>query len=143
MLLNTYFKLIYVPIIERLEELLNSDQYLIASTTNTLENLKYYEVFDESQYEILKKKKMKYEKNSNLKTRPEAIMEETTFNDMMEGKVVILLNSYAIDFYLKYYNKYRDKFIVSEYKYIRQQYHHVINKGSPILKQQLFGFVSD
>ena len=141
LLLNTYFKLIKVPVVESLEEVLNENQCLIAGTNNTFENLKDYEVFDERQIDAMIKKKMEYKENSKIANEPGLIVGKITFNDMVRGKAIILLDSYGIEFYLKYYKKDREKFVVSEHKYINQQMNYVINKRSVIFKQQLFGFV--
>ena len=142
LLLNTYFKLIKVTVVESLEQLLDGDDCLIASTDQMLNLLNYYQVFDQKQIEVLTKRKLKYEENFELDDRKEiSIFNESVFNDVVEGKAIILLSSYGINYFLEYFKRDIERIVVSDHKYIKDFTGFLIHKTSIFGKQQKFAFV--
>ena len=143
LLLTTYFKFTKVPYIDSLEQLIDQDICLIASRNRTFLVLNIYKVFDENKLDILREKKEKYEKINNIDLDYEnTLFNESIFDDIVNGKVIFLDNSGAIKYMLEHNKNERNRFVVSEHKYINQLTCHPISKRSIIKKQQIFGFVS-
>lgn len=141
LLLNTYFITIQEPVVESLEQLINGN-LLLASHEISIIYLDYFEVFDPKHMKILKEKKQKYDNSTKIFIeRPGTLFNKKIFNDMVDGKVIILQDSYRIDSYLDVYKKHRERFIVTEHKYCHSHMMHFIQKDSFIKKQQVFGFV--
>ena len=143
LLLNTYFKLIKVTVVDSLEELIEGDQCLIASMNRTFDFLKMFKLFEQKQIEVLKEKKEKYQQTVEFDLNgPGALYEEGVFSDMVRGKTIILETTLAINYFVDIYKRQRDQFVTSEHKYINQRGGHYINKKSFIKEKQKFGFVS-
>ena len=142
LLLNTYFKLIKVPYVESLEQLIDGNHCLIACLNRTIHYLKDFKVFEEKQIEVLREKKEKYEqigkKDVNYKFYTH---DEKVFNDIVDGKTILMENTFTINYFIETYKRERNRFVVSEHKYINLLAGHPINKQSFIKELQIFGFV--
>ena len=144
LLLNTYFKLIKVPVVESLEQLIEGNQCLIASRNRIFNFLKMFKVFEDKQIEVLREKKVEYEKNVKKKMNDNGVLYgEGVFSDMVRGKIIILGNTILKNYYVDLYKRERYQFVISEQKYINQIGGHPINKKSLIKEKQIFGFVSN
>ena len=143
LLLNIYFKLIKVPNVESLEQLIDGHQNLIACLNRTFDNLKHFKVFEEKQIEILREKKEKYEQIVKMNMNElGSIHDERVFNDMVEGKIIISENTITNNFIVETFKRQSHRFVISEHKYINQLGGHRIYESSFIREQQIFRFVS-
>ena len=142
LLLTTYFKLIKVPYVESLEQLIDGDESLIVCLNRTFLFLRQYKVFEDKQIDILREKKDKYEKIVKFDPNGNgALFGEGVFSDMIEGKIVILEATVSSNLYINIYKRERDQFVISEHKYVNQLVGHHINNKSFIKERQIFGFV--
>ena len=96
-----------------------------------------YQIIDEKQIEILREMKVKYDEITKIDM--ETAM--GTFNDVVDGRAVLLEIGYRADAYLEFFKRDSDRFVVSQMKYVQFQNGHLINKRSSIVNQQIFGFV--
>ena len=141
LLLNTYFKLIKVPFVDSLEQLLNGDPTLIASMDFTLGLMKFYKMYDNSQIELLNKRKYDYEIDTKLDMKQGgALFHTRVVEDLIEGKVIVMETGSRVIYFLELFKSDNDKFVVSK-KYYQQQRGHRINMQSTNVKQQIFGLV--
>ena len=140
LLLKTYFKLTKVALIDSLQQLIEQDQYYIASMEETFVALNYYRLFEDRQIELLKSRKEKYDRITNLNMQI-SLTDERVFNDMIDGKAIILESGFRIDFFVEFFKKDSDRFSISQNKYLQFLIGYLIDKRSPIVKQQVFGFV--
>ena len=143
LLLSTYFKLIKVSYVESLEQLMDGNQCLIASMNRSLRLLKDFNVFEEKQIEVLRKRKKEYQDIVKIDMDDKgAVYDERVFNDVIEGKTILLENTFGINNFIEIYKRDRDRFVISEHKYINLLAGPPINKESFIKEKQIFGFVS-
>ena len=97
LLLNTYFKLTKVALIDSLEQLIEQDKFHVASMEETFVALDYYKLIEGKNIEVLKSRKDKYDKITELNMQI-SLFDERVFNDMIDGKAIILESGYRIDF---------------------------------------------
>ena len=140
LLLNIYFKLTKVAFIDNLEQLIEEDQFYIASMKETFDSLEYYELIDESKIEVMRKRKDKYDKITELNMQI-SLFDERVFNDMIGGKAIILETGFRIDFFVEFFKRDSDLFTISQNKYLQYLFGYIIYKRSPIVKQQIYGCV--
>ena len=140
LLLKAYFKLTKVALIDSLEQLIEQDQFHIASMKETFVALEHYQLIEERQIEVLKRRKDKYDKITELNMQI-SLIDERLFTDMIDGNAIIFESGFRIDFFLELFKKDRDRFAISQDKYLQFLIGHLIYKRSPIVKQQIFGFV--
>ena len=144
LLLNSYFKLIKVTVVDSLEELIDGNQCLIASRNKSIISLEHFKMFKEKQIEVLREKKEKYEQIVQMDMNDNGVIYgERVFIDMVEGKTIILENTIVINFIVETFKRDRDRFVISDRKYINQLAGHRINEISFIKEQLIFGFVSN
>ena len=142
LLLNTYFKLNKLTVVESLEQLLEGNECLIASTDEMLNLLDVYEIFDKKQMEILSKRKLKYEENLKMSVGMEiSIFNESVFKGVVEGKAIILFTNFGINYFLEFYERDIERIVVSDHKYIKGFTGLLIYKRCTFAKQQKFAFV--
>ena len=141
LLLKTYFKLIKVPYVDSLEQLVDGE-YLIASMNFSFYSMEDNELIDEKQIEILRKMKVKYDEITNIDMETAmGTFDERIFNDVVDGRTILLEIGYRADAYLEYFKRDSDRFVVSQKNYVQYKNGHLINKRSSIVNQQIFGFV--
>ena len=141
LLLNTYFKLIKVPFVDSLEQLLNGDPTLIASMDFTLQLMKFFKLFDNSQIELLNKRKYDYEIDTNISMKQGgALFDSRVLEDLIEGKVIVIETGSRVKYFIELFKSDSDRFVVSN-KYYQQHRSHLINMQSINVKQQVFGLV--
>ena len=143
LLLTTYFKIVKVPVVNSLEQLLERKQCLIASVNRTILILKVFNVLEDKQVEILRERKDRYEQVVKMDMNGNgAMFDERVFNDMVEGKTIIVDNTIVINHFVEIYERESHRFVVTKHKYINRLASHRLSENSIIKEQQIFGFVS-
>ena len=127
LLLNSYFRQIYVPLVNNLEDLVDNNFSILASD----KSLQFM-----SKFGLLNKKQM----NSVLKKRKifNSLLDKTYINDLVNGLAVILLNGNQREIFETQYVKQRDKFKVLDKKYLGQFVVHMIHKNISYRDQLVF-----
>ena len=104
--------------------------------------MKYHQLVDERQIELLIKRKYKYDDISKIDMETAmGAFDERIFNDVVDGRTILLEIGYRADAYLDFFKRDSDRFVVSQQKYVQVQQGLLINNRSSIVKQQIFGFV--
>ena len=105
--------------------------------------MKYHQLVDERQIELLIKRKYKYDDISKIDMETAmGAFDERIFNDVVDGRTILLEFGYRADMYFEFFKRDSDRFVVSQQKFIQLKSGYLINKKSPIVEQQIFGFVS-
>ena len=132
--------MIKVPNVEILEQLIDGHQSLIACLNRTFDNLK---LLDKKQIEIMREKRKTYEQIVKMNMNElRSIYDKRVFNNMVEGKIVILENTITNNFIVETFKRERNRFVIPEHRYINQLAGHRLFENSIIKEQQIFGFVS-
>ena len=137
-LLNSYFQLSKVPIIETLDELIIKDKYPIATKNRTI-NYFHNNMLDEQNINSLLKRRQKYQNKFNHSLEGSAVLlDKKIFTDVVNGKAVLLVNTYEKEGFVELYKTYEDQFIVSDHKYLGIFGVHVTSKKGSIVKEHIF-----
>ena len=123
-LLNIYFNVKSVPIVNTLEDIYKNKELLLKSNYDTLNALYLNKLLDRGRAEELFKRTIHIQHTGQIRT-------ELLFK-LIEGKIVMMENSLSINYYLDQWNNWIHLLSLSSYKYIPSNIGYSVNIKHPL-----------
>ena len=127
-LLNTYFNVKSVPIVNTLDDIYNNKELLLEAQLNFLDKMKNHYGFDSSKVKELNNRFIDFE--NKYHERDEKFM----ISNIIQGKLAIISHTLSIDGYLDNWKDYRHLITVSQYKYLPDFATFIIIKFNPYVE---------
>ena len=137
LLLNTYFNVISVPIVNDIQDVINNEDINIACDENLLQMFLVIYKFDKDTKDRLLarvaeyQKKVKYRKRFHL----DNMINDELLNDVINGKTVLLTFTQLRLIYYHHYNLYQDDIAMGEGKYFNMKVFQMVKKSMSISKK--------
>ena len=142
LMLNTYFNQAAVPLVINLEQLLDEKNYSVSVSQINLKFLLDYKVLNQEQTSSLEHRRDEYQERIGFEfTSPMRSMSPQIFNEVIDGLAVILMNTFDLKTFESLYINQREKYSLSQHKYIYKLAVHWIRRNSLIFDSMKFALV--
>ena len=140
LLLNTYFNVKSVPIVNDFQDIIDNKDINIACDENLLMWFLTLYKYGNDTIQRLKARVDRYQKQVNYRVRYhlDNMIYDPLLDHVINGKTVLLAFTHMKDIYMDHYKSYQDDIAIGEGKYYNMKVFQMVHKSLPISKKLKF-----